>query len=372
MATPAWPASRIRTRPAGRHTGNLRRLPLALVAAAAVVVAIPLPADAAPTAPSDPATSAEAASLVAARGHDLEVLTEEFDTARERLKAAQATAQQATATGDRTQQDLAAARARVRGVARSAYTGSNLGQLQALLTSSSADEFVDRVTTLDSLAGRQNRVLTQAVAAQDTATRAGVRAEEAAQLARSQYDTVLKQQADLQKQIDTYQGALNRLTAQEQRAAREAAGHGDPRASAIRADRSADTAPTATTSGPAVAPNGAIQAVIDTAMAQRGKPYVWAAAGPDSFDCSGLVLYAFRAAGISLPHSSSMQSQIGRPVSRAEALPGDLVFFYTPVSHIGIYLGNGLQVHAPTSGDVVKVASVDGFGESPRFTRITG
>ncbi|HEX2905200.1 MAG TPA: C40 family peptidase [Jatrophihabitans sp.] len=332
---------------------------------ALAVVAASLPADAAPTTPADPASSAEAASLVAAKGHELEVVTERFNTAREQLLARQATAQQAMAGVEKAQQDLAAAQDRVRGVARSAYTGGNLGHLQALLTSSSAREFVDRLATLNSIAGRQNELLARAAAAQDTATRARLRAEQAAQAARADYDAVLKQQTDLQQQIDAYRAAFNRLSAQEQRAAQGAAGHGDSRAS--RADRPA--AP-ATSSVPVAAPNGSVQTVISTALAQRGKPYVWAAAGPDSFDCSGLVQYAFRAAGVSLPHSSSMQSRTGRSVSRAEARPGDLVFFYTPVSHIGIYLGNGLQVHAPTSGDVVKVASIDGFGDTPRFTRI--
>jgi cell wall-associated NlpC family hydrolase len=97
-------------------------------------------------------------------------------------------------------------------------------------------------------------------------------------------------------------------------------------------------------------------------MAQRGKPYVWAASGPGSFDCSGLTSYAFRVAGISLPHSSAMQSKMGQSVSRDQLQPGDLIFFYSPVSHVGIYIGNGQMVHAPTSGDVVKVAGVDSMG----------
>ncbi|MDP9429638.1 MAG: C40 family peptidase [Actinomycetota bacterium] len=80
--------------------------------------------------------------------------------------------------------------------------------------------------------------------------------------------------------------------------------------------------------------------------------------------------YAFDAAGLDLPHSSRMQSSMGSPVSRGEARPGDLVAFYSPVSHIGIYLGNGKMVHAPTSGDVVKISSVDVMGGTPKFNRI--
>ena len=106
----------------------------------------------------------------------------------------------------------------------------------------------------------------------------------------------------------------------------------------------------------AAAATPAAQLVVDTAMAQRGKPYAWAASGPGSFDCSGLTSFAYRAAGVSLPHSSRMQSQMGQAVPRDQLQPGDLVFFYSPVSHVGIYIGNGQMVHAPTSGDVVKVA----------------
>jgi cell wall-associated NlpC family hydrolase len=114
-----------------------------------------------------------------------------------------------------------------------------------------------------------------------------------------------------------------------------------------------------TSAAVSAAPSAAAQTVVDTALAQQGKPYVWAAAGPNSYDCSGLTQRAFAAAGIKLPHSSRMQSTMGSPVSRDALRPGDLVFFYSPVSHVGIYIGNGQMVHAPSSGDVVKVSSFD-------------
>ncbi|WP_222195345.1 C40 family peptidase [Modestobacter italicus] len=117
--------------------------------------------------------------------------------------------------------------------------------------------------------------------------------------------------------------------------------------------------PVAAPVAPVVAPNVAAQVAVDTALAQQGKPYVWAGAGPNSYDCSGLTQYAFAAAGVSLPHSSRMQSTMGTPVARADLQPGDLVFFYDPVGHVGMYIGNGQMVHAPTSGDVVRIADVD-------------
>jgi len=117
----------------------------------------------------------------------------------------------------------------------------------------------------------------------------------------------------------------------------------------------------AVASASVAAPNSAAQAVVDTALAQKGKSYVWAGAGPNVYDCSGLTQFAFAAAGVSLPHSSRIQSTMGSPVARADLRPGDLVFFYRPVSHVGIYLGDGLIVHAPTAGDVVKVSGIDGM-----------
>ena len=113
-----------------------------------------------------------------------------------------------------------------------------------------------------------------------------------------------------------------------------------------------------TVAAPAAAANAAAQKAVDTALAQVGDPYVWGGAGPNSFDCSGLTQFAYAAAGVNLPHSSSMQSGIGVPVAIADLQPGDLVFFYSPVSHVGMYIGNGQMVHAGSSGDVVKVVDL--------------
>ena len=118
-----------------------------------------------------------------------------------------------------------------------------------------------------------------------------------------------------------------------------------------------DTA--AVAAAPAAASTAKAQIAVDTALAQLGDPYVWAGAGPNSFDCSGLTQYAYKAAGISLPHSSKSQSTMGTHVAKADLNPGDLVFFYSPVSHVGMYIGNGQIVHAPTSGSVVKIVKLD-------------
>ena len=107
------------------------------------------------------------------------------------------------------------------------------------------------------------------------------------------------------------------------------------------------------------APSQAARTAVDTARAQVGKPYEYGAAGPDSYDCSGLTQYAYQAAGIELPHSSKRQSEVGTPVDRADLQPGDLVFFYQPDSHVGIYVGDGQMVDAGTEQTGVVQRSVD-------------
>jgi cell wall-associated NlpC family hydrolase len=107
------------------------------------------------------------------------------------------------------------------------------------------------------------------------------------------------------------------------------------------------------------APGAVMRATaMNAALSKIGVPYVWGAAGPRAFDCSGLVLWAFNRVGISLPHSSAAQSRIGAPVAKSDLRPGDLVFFYSPVSHVGMYIGNGMVVHASEPGQPVKVSPI--------------
>jgi peptidoglycan DL-endopeptidase CwlO len=97
---------------------------------------------------------------------------------------------------------------------------------------------------------------------------------------------------------------------------------------------------------------------LQFALTRRGDPYVWGAAGPGSFDCSGLVLWAYAQVGISLPHFTGDQWNMGVHVSRADLQPGDLVFFYPDIGHVGLYIGNGLMVDAPNFGETVQVEPV--------------
>ncbi|WP_051341814.1 C40 family peptidase [Pseudonocardia spinosispora] len=106
-------------------------------------------------------------------------------------------------------------------------------------------------------------------------------------------------------------------------------------------------------------PSPTATVALTSALAVRGTPYVWGGASTRGFDCSGLVQWAYRKAGVALPRTSQQQSRVGVPVSRDQLRPGDLVFFYTPVHHVGIYMGNGQVLNAPQTGDVVRLTPLN-------------
>lgn len=106
---------------------------------------------------------------------------------------------------------------------------------------------------------------------------------------------------------------------------------------------------------------------VQFAYAQVGKPYRWGAAGPDSYDCSGLTSAAWQAAGVSLPHNAARQYASMAHVSRADLQPGDLVFYYADIHHVAIFVGDATVIHAPTAGENVRLQRLDhapirGFG----------
>ncbi len=122
-----------------------------------------------------------------------------------------------------------------------------------------------------------------------------------------------------------------------------------------RAELTSRSAPTRT---PAVSASGNAAAAVQFAMAQVGDAYVYGAAGPDAWDCSGLTMVAWAQAGVSLPHSSSAQYNSGPHIAESELMPGDLVFYYSPISHVGMYIGNGMIVNAENPSVGVKVTSL--------------
>jgi peptidoglycan DL-endopeptidase CwlO len=325
-----------------------RRRPRAALATSLALAAIFAGLLAPTTAVAAPANAADASRLAREAAQELTVVDEQVHEATITVAAQQDAAEAAAVQAAAAQAALAVFEPQLRAIAQSGYTGKSQSRVAAFLTSNSADELVQQMTTLDMIAHHTNGVVAEVAAAQAVANQAQADADAAAATAQAGLDQLQAQQAEVKKKVADYQATFARLTAAEQ--ATVTAALAGP---ALRTPSVGSLPP---------APGPAAAVAVRTALAQVGDPYVWASSGPDGFDCSGLTSYAYSAAGVALPHSSRSQSALGVDVARADLQPGDLVFFYSPISHVGIYIGNGMMVHARTFGQPVAVTTVDQRG----------
>ncbi|WP_410676409.1 C40 family peptidase [Amycolatopsis sp. cmx-4-68] len=220
-------------------------------------------------------------------------------------------------------------------------SGVAMNKLSALLAGTSTQDFLDRSAALEVIATDKNAAMDNLSGAADKAAAAEKTAADAAKRAQDARDAAAKLASDIEGKKKNLQAQIDQIEAQS------------------RTLSTADKAAQKDTGGAAPtvkAPSSAAQKAVDAALSKLGSAYVWGATGPSTFDCSGLMQWAYKQAGITLPRTSSAQAGFGTPVSRSQLQPGDLVAYYSPVSHIGMYIGDGKMVHAPTSGDVVKIS----------------
>jgi cell wall-associated NlpC family hydrolase len=306
-----------------------------------------------PPTPSKPRTSAQALEQLRVFNEEFEKITEQYNDARVLLKKRLAEARLAASRAKLAQAQYATLQGQVQHVVTSAYRSVPLSQFGVMLTSASPQEFLDQISALNAVAGRRAVLLAKAGRVKAAAIKTSTEAKAAVAAANRLTHDLGIRRADLARRAAESKQLFTKLSASERAAflARQSAS--DNRGS--RGTARPDPTPTVTN----VPVSGRAGVAVATARKQVGKPYVWAAAGPSAFDCSGLTMYSWAAAGVALPHSSSMQMGVGSRVSRSQLQPGDLVFFYNPVHHVGLYVGNGMMIHAPTSNDVVKYASID-------------
>jgi peptidoglycan DL-endopeptidase CwlO len=255
---------------------------------------------------------------------------------------------------------LADARASIAARAAVAYVQGPATDVASLLAASDPTDALERAQLLDLLATHD---ADQVLGARAIERSAEARANDLAAVERKQA-AILEQMAARKARIEQLVTQTEQTLAQLRAAERRTAA----------ASRQAPTAPTAASPAPAPPPNavsGNVGAVIRYAYAQLGKPYQWGATGPGGFDCSGLTMMAWAQAGVSLPHSSRAQIGIGRQVTRSELQPGDLIFRYSPISHVSLYVGNGQQISATHTGSTVKLQPAF-EGEVVGFSRPTG
>jgi peptidoglycan DL-endopeptidase CwlO len=255
----------------------------------------------------------------------------------------------------------------------SAYTSTqDNSTLSLLLGSNSFEDLLNRVETVNSTSSQDANIVHQV-----TSSKAAIqRSRNQLRNAHAEQQHVVAQKAAQRQHIESQLAARRQLLSsihsqiQQMRAA-EAAQQRQLAAAAQSRLAAQTSAPqvsgigvgASTPEGSTIAPPNVHGGVVGVAMHYLGVPYVWGGSTPRGFDCSGLVMYAFAAVGISLPHSSYAQFNMGTPVSIGQLQPGDLVFF-TGASHVGIYIGGGQFIHAPHTGDVVKISSLSGYYSS--------
>lgn len=281
---------------------------------------------------------------------------------------------------DAAQAQLAGYQGSVDRLAAATYMGGRVDGLNAILTAQSPQGLIDKMAvqrvmaTEMSIQMKSFRAANAAAATVEAASaQSAVEAKEAADESAAVRADLQSKQSQLQVQIAAVKSRYIALTP-EQRAVLAAPAAPPPAVLASppemlaappaaladipEASPASDIAAMAALPAPVGAGSGGGATAVQAALTRIGSPYSWGASGPGAFDCSGLVMWAFQQAGIYLPHSSYALAAGGQPVSSDQMQPGDVVTQYSDASHVGIYIGDGLMVHASTYGIPVRVESV--------------
>ncbi|GGR59447.1 cell wall-associated NlpC family hydrolase [Nocardioides luteus] len=269
-----------------------------------------------------------------------EAANEDYSNAKLRLKELKGQLKDLSADEKRQSKELDKIRAELRDSVLRQFEGSDVSAVGQVITSEDPQEFLAGLATVSSYNALQADLLarynTEAEALQ---VRREATEERKAEMAKVK-KTMQQKKAQIDKKYQAAQAELDELEADELEEFQQAnAGAGIP-----------DNLPP---------PSGRAKVAVDYALAQVGDGYVYGATGTATWDCSGLTMGAWGQAGVSLPHSSSAQYSSGPQVSRDQLAPGDLVFYYSPISHVGMYIGNGQIVHASNPSTGVKVSPID-------------
>ena len=308
---------------------------VATVIGATALFSLVLPFGIGGAAPSQPMPSLK--DLVAqarALSNEINSLNEQYNGLRIQLTQAQTEARVAEDTYVRDLTELRAGNLAVGQLAAQSYMNGGLSTPLELLTTSTASTLIGRAAFVQELQKENGDQVSQIAEGVAAAQRARASAEQQTQRAKR----LTAQMATKRRQAQGKISLLNSSVFKKAMAVFNQTGNYPNIA-----------IPTANTIG---------AQALRWALTRRGDPYVWGAAGPSSFDCSGLVLWAYAKVGISLPHFTGDQWQMGVHVGRNQLEPGDLVFFYPDIGHVGLYIGNGLMVDAPDFGEDVQVQPV--------------
>ncbi|MER6471994.1 C40 family peptidase [Streptomyces collinus] len=366
------------------------RTPVLATAALTSVALLSQTAEAAPSADGRPSVE-EVQTKVDGLYRQAESATEKYDAAKERTARERKHVDTLLDDVAKRTATLNTAREELGSFAAAQYrTGAVTPGTATFLLADSPQDYFDQTHLMSRLTSRQKGMVDDYVSAQAATLKTRRKAVTSLKsLTRSQ-DDLRTAKTTVQEKLSAARKLLSTLTAQQkarlaaiekekqQEAARKAAELARKQAAAAQAAkrRSTNTSPgtssgsgassgsgSSSGSGTSTSPSGGTYAAkaakaLDFARAQIGKPYVWGATGPGSYDCSGLTSAAWKAAGVTLPRTTYDQVGAGTTVSLTDAQPGDLVFFYDDISHVGIYIGDGMMIHAPKPGAYVREESI--------------
>ena len=331
----------------GERAGNRGRLARGALALLIMLCASVTSASLSSAAPSQEDVQA-AKEKLDALNQRLGILVEQYDQEQVRLQEIESRLASTRAEAAKAQETALAAMVDLNERAARAYQGVG-SELEMLLGASSFAEFSDRLEFMGNIAQADADLANRAATAQQQAKWLAAKLSDALAEQQELVASLQQKQTEIRRGIDQAKSLYDSLNRQYH--------------DALAAQRAASASVYSISpppGGPPPALNANAQAAIDAAYSMIGVPYQYGGSSPESgFDCSGFTMWAWAHAGVSLPHSSAMQYAVLPHVAQSDLQPGDLVFFYSPIHHVGIYLGGGQMVDSPHTGTVVQVRSVE-------------
>jgi peptidoglycan DL-endopeptidase CwlO len=307
---------------------------VAILAAAATAISFALPSGigSAATA-SAPKTLKQLVAEANTLSNQIDALSQQYDALKIQLTEARQEAAIAKQTAQRDHKAMGAGEAQLGQIASQSYMTGSLDPTIQILQTTNPQQFLNRASIMLQLQYQQGGTMSLLQTAEDAANRAKQTATQEA------------------AQANKLAAAMNTKVSQMQ--AKENVLNSSAFSQALAIFDQTGSYPNIQVSGDSLG-----EQALRWALTRLGDPYVWGGAGPDDFDCSGLVMWAYAHVGISLAHFTGDQWNEGEHISRSQLQPGDLVFFFADISHVGMYIGNGLMIDAPSAGQDVQIQPI--------------
>ena len=295
--------------------------------------------------------------------HEAEVAAERYHQASDELEDIERRLAKAEQNVARQEARLKELIGEIGDFAAATYRSGGIDPTMQMLLADDPDEYLAQAAVLDAYTRQQGEQLQEVAAQRQRLEQDSLLYDEQQARVEAVQDQLAEEKAAAEELLAEAQQLLDNLEADERERLEAEQREAEEAALAAR-EQAADQESRSSERSSDEPASGKGQVALDFALAQLGDPYVWGGTGPDGWDCSGLTQAAWAAAGVSLPRSSYQQIGVGTRVSWDNLSPGDLLFFYSPISHVGIYAGNGQMVHAVKPGTPVSLVELSGYYQS--------